>query len=227
MNVPIMQSIDPKIQAIPRLIENIYSNGALLRVIRDIVDEAPTPEDLPEFIFTGVGKNWYVCEKTTKTFLSMGLKARALDCTHALHGDLGMLEGDKKKVMFFISKSGTTEELVKLAKVVNWLRDIKYIKNLRTVGMFMNRNNKGKVYYDYEVTPTQSVDDVALLEFDDRNLVPSISINVTQTILDMSGVLIFQSYPELVENYKYNHLGGNNGRLLGVDGILESMTRSI
>ena len=125
--------------------------------------------------------------------------------------------------MFFISKSGTTEELVKLAKVVNWLRDIKYIKNIRTVGMFMNRNNKGKVYYDYEVTPTPSVDDVALLEFDDRNLVPSISINVTQTILDMSGVLIFQSYPELVENYKYNHLGGNNGRLLGVDKVLSSI----
>ena len=28
----------------------------------------------PHFILAGVGKNWYICEKVEKMFISMGLK---------------------------------------------------------------------------------------------------------------------------------------------------------
>ena len=35
-------------------------------------------------IFSGIGKNWYICEKITKTFLSMGIKAQSLDYMETL-----------------------------------------------------------------------------------------------------------------------------------------------
>ena len=75
-------------------------------------------EDNPTFIFSGVGKNWYICEKEVKTFISMGLDAKSLDCTHALHGDLGILmDPNECKYIFFVSKSGKTNEMHKLINV--------------------------------------------------------------------------------------------------------------
>lgn len=218
-----MQSLEHKIQVIPKLISDIYSNDKFIKLISDIVNSAKTSEELPEFIFSGVGKNWYVCEKATKTFLSMGLKAHALDCTHALHGDLGLLEGDTKKILFFISKSGTTEEMVKLAKTIKYLKDLGYVKNIKVFGLFMEKkaSDQEGILYDSVISPNST--DIAKLEFDDRNLIPSISINVTQTILDLFGILIYQAYPNLIENYKYNHMAGNNGKKLGSNSILESI----
>ena len=62
-----------------------------------------------------------------------------------------------------------------------------------------------------------------LSEFDSRNLVPSLSINIMQLTLDSLGVALFESDKELMENYKYNHLAGNNGKMLGGDKIINSV----
>ena len=44
-----------------------------------------------------------------------------------------------------------------------------------------------------------------------------------QMILDYTGVKIFEQHPHLVDNYKYNHLAGNNGKMLGGDKILNGI----
>jgi len=157
----------------------------------------------------------------------MGLKTVALDCTHALHGDMGVLmDDDECKVMFFISKSGTTDELIKLAKTVKYLYHENIIQNITTVAFYLNV--KGWQYdelYNYTLTPTWNLynNEQYLYEFDNNNLIPSISINTMQIVLDSIGVNIFEQDEKLIEKYKYNHLAGNNGKLLGGDKILNNI----
>jgi len=178
------------------------------------------------FIFSGVGKNWYICEKEVKTFISMGLKASSLDCTHALHGDLGtLMDKDEDKVIVFISKSGKTKEMEKLVDVISDLKASKKIENLTTVGLFLTCDGEYeslKERYDYVLTPRGVSKTLAKVEIDSRDLIPSLSIHTTQLVLDILGVDVFEQCQDLVDNYKYNHLGGNNGKLLGMDKYLDN-----
>lgn len=63
-------------------------------------------------IFCGVGKSGIIAQKLASTFTSLGLHSFYLHPTEALHGDLGRVTKDDAIV--FLSKSGTTEEIVKL-----------------------------------------------------------------------------------------------------------------
>lgn len=187
-------------------------------------------EDNPTFIFSGVGKNWYICEKEVKTFISMGLNAKSLDCTHALHGDLGMLMNHNElKYIFFVSKSGKTLEMHKLINIIIDLRKKNIIQNIKLVFICLNPYILGQIdnkeEFDFILKPAIIDHNIIYsnIELDDRNLIPTLSINITQSILDYIGVLVYQSKPELVENYKYNHLGGSNGKQLGMSKYLEEV----
>lgn len=63
-------------------------------------------------VFCGVGKSGIIAQKCASTFTSLGLPSFYLHPTEALHGDLGRLR--KSDAIVFISKSGTTEEILKL-----------------------------------------------------------------------------------------------------------------
>lgn len=63
-------------------------------------------------IFCGVGKSGIIAQKCAATFTSLGLPSFYLHPTEALHGDLGRVR--KADAIVLISKSGTTEELLKL-----------------------------------------------------------------------------------------------------------------
>lgn len=181
----------------------------------------------PTFVLTGVGKNWYICKKVEKTFISMGLKCIALDCSHALHGDLGSITLSKEpKIIIFISKSGITSELIKLVKICKYLKKQNKILNSTFVSIHLDTTSaeKYKDLYDICLYPDiTKYNGMHLSELDSRNLVPSISINIMQLILDALGVSLFEADEVLVENYKYNHLAGNNGKLLGGDKILNDI----
>ncbi len=65
-----------------------------------------------KLIFCGVGKSGVIAEKLAATFTSLGLPSFFLHPVEALHGDLG--RASKEDVICFISKSGTTEEIMRL-----------------------------------------------------------------------------------------------------------------
>lgn len=207
-----------KKSAMDRVFGDIIQSAQFAEIVRRATDR----DEFPEFVFSGVGKNWYVCEKVVKTFLSMGIRARSLDPSHALHGDMGMLMSGGRKMAFFLSKSGVTEELVKLVKVVNFLRKNSITEEMETVGFCLDAGNRAKVsgMYDVVLCPPDACD---VFEFDDRNLVPSLSIDIMQLVLDAFGVVLFQLKPGLVEKYKYNHLAGSNGKKLGGDRTLSEI----
>ncbi|KAK9083201.1 hypothetical protein Scep_029672 [Stephania cephalantha] len=62
--------------------------------------------------FTGVGKSGFVAQKISQTLVSLGVKSGFLSPTDALHGDIGILS--RSDVLVFFSKSGNTEELLRL-----------------------------------------------------------------------------------------------------------------
>ena len=209
-----------------------------LGIFEDIVDSSNCIElidelkklDNPTFIFSGVGKNWYICEKEVKTFISMGLNAKSLDCTHALHGDLGMLMNPNElKYIFFVSKSGKTNEMHKLINVIIDLKEKGIIQNIKLVFLCLNSYIEAEIdnadKFDFILKPSIIGNNIiwSHIELDDRNLIPTLSISITQSILDYIGVLVYQSKPELIENYKYNHMGGSNGKQLGMSKYLEKV----
>jgi len=211
--------MENKIQKMFDLFFDLDSNQELNKIKQLVINN---PDILNKgFIFTGVGKNWYICEKLNKTFLSMGLKSQALDPVHALHGDLGMVDG---QIIFFISKSGNTEELIKLAKTLRALKN-QHIKDCIMVGFCLNNQFENSRLYDYLIIPSKRFPKDQIYEFDEKNIVPTLSINIMQMVLDKFGVEIFESYDYLVNNYKYNHLAGENGRRLGVDKLLKEFTK--
>ncbi|PIP95484.1 MAG: hypothetical protein COW00_15215 [Bdellovibrio sp. CG12_big_fil_rev_8_21_14_0_65_39_13] len=65
-----------------------------------------------QFIICGVGKSGLIAQKIAATFSSLGMPSTFLHPVEALHGDLGRVR--KNDVIVLISKSGTTEEIIKL-----------------------------------------------------------------------------------------------------------------
>lgn len=85
-------------------------------VIRAIHDTILAGQKL---IFTGVGKNVSISEKLAGTFNSTGAPACFLDPNQAMHGDLGLCA--KEDLVFIISYSGETEEIIKLLPLLKRL----------------------------------------------------------------------------------------------------------
>ena len=216
------QEIQDKLAGILMIFNNLIESKSCV----DLINELKEVKN-PTFIFSGVGKNWYICEKEVKTFISMGLNAKSLDCTHALHGDLGMLMNpDETKYIFFVSKSGKTAEMNKLIDVIHDLKNKNIIKNIKIILLCLN--SKIDEYYDshifdYIIKPKDPPGEFSYIELDKRNLIPTISITITQLTLDYIGVQIYENDENLIENYKYNHLGGSNGAKLGMEKYLKEI----
>lgn len=214
-----MTEIFKKVDLCNEVFKKIVESDSYKQLVKDFSNG-----ELPRIILSGVGKNWYICEKIVKTYLSLGIQSEALDCVHALHGDLGMLMSNDKKLLIFVSKSGTTEELIRLVKIINTLRNDGIIKNLETVGFYMNTVEKIDTnLYDRVILLPEGYTYSDIPEFDDRDIVPSLSINTMQLVLDCFGVEIYQARKNLVDNYVYNHLGGANGRRLGSEKFLNTV----
>ena len=73
-----------------------------------------------KIIFSGVGKNSYICKKAAATFSSTGIPSFFVDPTGVSHGDAGQIE--KKDILIIISNSGNTSELTNLLKFANRFR---------------------------------------------------------------------------------------------------------
>jgi len=69
-----------------------------------------------QVVVTALGKNVPICEKFAGTLNSFGLSARFLHSNSAVHGDLGILA--PHDLLIIVSKSGSTEESVALARLV-------------------------------------------------------------------------------------------------------------
>jgi len=164
-------------------------------------------------VISGVGKNWYVAEKVAKTYLSMGIRCATIDPVHALHGDIGLI---KNQIIIVTSKSGNTEELVTFVKYIRFMRNLGKI-NPYLVGVILNKDGAIVDLLDLSICPLK----YKIFEFDQKDLVPSLSINIIQMLLDYIGVMVFEQNPTLLEKYKYNHPGGEIGTRTKIGELLD------
>jgi arabinose-5-phosphate isomerase len=164
-------------------------------------------------ILSGIGKNWYISEKVAKSYLSMGIKAHALDVTHALHGDIGLI---RNQPIIFTSKSGKTKELLDLIKYLYHIRDLMVIRPIM-IGIFLEHDSPAEEWLDVLIEPESK----NVFEFDSNNIIPSLSINIIQMYLDWIGVQVFEGNVSLMNRFKYNHPGGNIGAQLDMNKEIE------
>ncbi|KAL1820341.1 hypothetical protein ACET3Z_015210 [Daucus carota] len=149
--------------------------------------------------FSGIGKSGFVAQKISQTLVSLGIRAGFLSPVDALHGDIGILNGNDILVMF--SKSGNTEELLKLVPCV-----------------------KAKGVYLISVTSLQSnalmnVSDLNVFLPLERELCPFDLAPVTSTAIQMvfgdTVAIAMMSARNLSKNeYASNHPAGRIGKSL-------------
>src|SRR5476649_674868 len=70
-------------------------------------------------ILTGMGKSGIICRKIAATLNSTGTAAFFLHPAEAIHGDLGVIQGDD--VVVALSYSGETDEILRLLETIRRL----------------------------------------------------------------------------------------------------------
>lgn len=152
-------------------------------------------------IFCGVGKSGLIGQKLGSTFTSLGLASYFLHPTEALHGDLGRVTSEDAIV--FLSKSGTTEEILKI---------FPYLPMSRAQRIALVGNTVSPIAKDCSVVLDCSVEKEACL----NNQAPTTSSTLALAMGDAMAVL-FEAIVDLSkERFAINHPGGLLGKSLRV-----------
>ena len=152
-----------------------------------------------QLIFCGVGKSGHIGVKLAATFSSLGLRSLFLHPTEALHGDLG--RATTNDAIFFLSKSGTTEEIVKLIPFL----DIPKERRVAMVG-----KTDSPIASHCELVFDCSVEKEACI----NNQAPTTSTTVTLALGDAMAVLLEHCAGFSQEDFLKFHPGGFLGKIL-------------
>lgn len=150
-------------------------------------------------VFTGVGKSGIIAQKLAMSFLSTGTKALYMPSTDAMHGDLGLL--GKEDVFIFLSKSGNTEELVRL---------LPYVKNKKAFTISWVSNPSSKLFEHCDLSIHLPVKR-ELCPFD---LAPTTSSEVQLLYGDLLAVAMMMKKNFTLKDYAKNHPAGSIGKKL-------------
>lgn len=169
-------------------------NGDLaVQIFKDLISSGAN------IVFCGVGKSGVIAQKLASTFTSLGLPSFFLHPTEALHGDLGRV--GKNDAIVFLSKSGTTEEIVKL---------MPYLANdkKRMIALVGNTNspiaNKCALVLDCSVEREACI----------NNQAPTTSSTLALAMGDALAVLFEHHIGLTKEGFAENHPGGLLGKSL-------------
>lgn len=147
------------------------------RVSESIVDAAKLIDNHNgKVMICGLGKSGLIAQKIAATFCSVGRKAVFLHAVDALHGDLGIFDAGDPTIV--ISKSGSTEEIVRLIPILKEFES-------PLIGIVGNMNSS--IIDDLDIVLDASVDN----EADPLDIVPTSSTTLTLSIGDaLAGVLM-------------------------------------
>lgn len=187
-------------------------SNAILKVINqndnNIYEAIKLISESNKIILTGVGKSGLIASKIAATFSSIGVPACFLHPVEALHGDLGLVQDGDVTIM--LSKSGTTEELIKLFPFLN--------SKTKIISITSNNNsflsNKSHINIDASIEK----------EACPNNLAPMTSTTVALAIGDaMAACLIKLNKFTSSDFSKYHPLGQLGKNLtLSVNDIMHS-----
>jgi arabinose-5-phosphate isomerase len=150
-------------------------------------------------IFCGVGKSGIIAQKCAATFTSLGLPSFYLHPTEALHGDLGRVRATDAIV--FLSKSGTTEELLKLIPFLICKKD----RRIGLIGAASSPiGDQCGIVFDCSVEKEACI----------NNQAPTTSSTVALAMGDAMAVLLESLTGLSKEGFAVNHPGGILGKSL-------------
>ncbi|MFZ4712375.1 MAG: KpsF/GutQ family sugar-phosphate isomerase [Bacteriovoracaceae bacterium] len=152
-------------------------------------------------ITTGVGKSGIIAKKISSTMSSLGLPSFYLHPTEALHGDLGKV--GVKDAFILISKSGTTEEIIKLLPYLP-------LKKEMIIGLL--GNVESSLASKCGVVFNCSVSEEACL----NNQAPTTSTTVALAVGDALAVLFEDMIGLSKEGFAQYHPGGLLGKSLSL-----------
>ena len=147
-------------------------------------------------IFSGVGKNSFICKKSAATFSSVGIPSFFVDPTGVSHGDAGQIE--KKDLLIIISNSGNTSELTNVLKFANRSR-------IKIIGIASNHNSMLLKASDIKICYPK------LKESDINNIVPTTSTSFVMMLCDCLATTIMSIRKFTKEKFFVYHKGGNIG----------------
>ena len=150
-------------------------------------------------IFSGVGKNSFICKKAAATFSSVGIPSFFVDPTGVSHGDAGQIE--KKDILVVISNSGNTSELYNLLKYANRFR-------IKIIGIASNPKSMLLNASDIKILYPK------LKEADPNNIVPTTTTSFVMLLCDCIATTVMEKRKFSKENFFVYHKGGNLGASL-------------
>ena len=150
-------------------------------------------------IFSGVGKNSFICKKAAATFSSIGIPSFFVDPTGVSHGDAGQIE--KKDILIIISNSGNTSELNNLLQYANRF-------GIKIIGIASNSNSVLLKASDIKIVYPK------LREADSNNIVPTTSTSFVMLLCDCFATTIMEKRRFTKEKFFLYHKGGNLGASL-------------
>jgi arabinose-5-phosphate isomerase len=150
-------------------------------------------------IISGVGKSGLIGRKIAATFSSIGLPSVFLHPVEALHGDIGIADSDD--VAILLSKSGSTEEIVKLLPFLK-TRSLKIISIVGNLDSYLARHS--------DVVLNSFVNEEAC----NLNTVPTNSTTATLVIGDALAVSYMKLKNVTHSDFSKQHPLGQLGRNL-------------
>jgi len=154
-----------------------------------------------KLVVCGVGKSGWIAQKISSTLSSLGMTSLYLHPTEALHGDLGRVNA--QDAIVFISKSGTTEEIVKL---------IPYLPIAKEMMIGLLGSEVGPIAKFCHIVFDCSVEKEACI----NNQAPTNSSTVALAVGDAISVIYEEWIGLSREGFAQNHPGGLLGKSLSL-----------
>ena len=157
-------------------------------------------------IVTGMGKSGIIARKIAATLSSTGTPSFFLHPAEAIHGDLGVVQGDD--VILALSNSGETEELLRLLETIKRL-------GARMIAI------TGDCTSTLGQAADVALDCMVSEEACPMNLVPTASTTAALALGDALAMTLFDAKGFRREDFANIHPGGKIGkRLMRVDHLM-------
>jgi len=150
-------------------------------------------------IISGIGKSGQIARKIAATLSSTGTPAFFIHPSEGIHGDIGMVLGGD--VAIVISKSGDTEEVIKLLPI---------FKRLEVPVIAITGDINSPLAEESDVVLDASVDSEACT----LDLVPTSSTTAALVMGDALAVVLLEMRGFTANDFSFIHPGGALGRKL-------------
>ena len=192
INERVREIMEIEARAISRAAENLHSED-VTRALELLLNCKG------KVVVTGVGKSGIIAQKIAQTLTSTGTAAVFVHPSDALHGGLGVVDGDD--IVIALSNSGETDELLAIMPSIRQ----RSCKVISVIG-----NTDSTLGAQSEVTLDASVEKEAC----PLNLAPTASTTVALAIGDALAMTLMEAKGLTEDEFAINHPAGQLGKRL-------------